>query len=211
LTKAIATGLVPVAADFVAIVILAYGLYFRRYYRRDLLLAYVSLNVGVLAVTSVLLSAAVGIGFGFGLFGVLSIIRLRSDTVTQEEIAYYFVALALGLLGGVHTAQLWMGPALSTALLAVIYLVDHPRLFRRVRRQIVTMDAAYTDERLLREALSRLLGAEPRHLVVLDLDLVRDVTKVDVRYRVPRPSIARHSPPQGWVDPAAPRQDRMAL
>jgi hypothetical protein len=200
---------VPIAADVVAIAILAYALYFRRYYRRDLLLAYVSLNVGVLAVTSVLLSAAVGLGLGFGLFGVLSIIRLRSDTVTQEEIAYYFVALALGLLGGVHTDQPWMGPALSTTLLLVMYVVDHPRLFRRVRRQIVTMDVAYTDERLLRDALSRLFGTELRHFVVLDLDLVRDVTKVDVRYRAPKQSIARRSPPPGWVDAVQPQPGRM--
>src|ERR1044071_10024351 len=110
----------PAATDLVAIAILAYVLYFRRYYRRDLLLAYVSLNVGVLAVTSVLLSAEVGLGLGFGLFGVLSIIRLRSDTVTQEEIAYYFVALALGLLGGVHPGPAWVAPALSMLLLLVM-------------------------------------------------------------------------------------------
>ncbi len=198
----------PIAADVVAIVVLAYALYFRRYYRRDLLLAYVSLNVGVLAVTSVLVSAAVGLALGFGLFGVLSIIRLRSDTVTQEEIAYYFVALALGLLGGVHANQPWMGPALSAALLLVMYVVDHPRLLRRVRRQIVTMDHAYADERLLRDALSRLFGPELRRIVVLDLDLVRDVTKVDVRYRLPKPGIARRIPP-GRVDGVQPWPGRV--
>jgi len=200
---------VPIATDLLAISVLAYALYFRRYYRRDLLLAYVSLNVGVLAVTSVLLSAEVGLGLGFGLFGVLSIIRLRSDTVTQEEIAYYFVALALGLLGGVRTDQPWLGPALSTALLLVMYVVDHPRLFRRVRRQIITMDAAYVDERLLRDALRRLFGAELRHFVVLDLDLVRDVTKVDVRYRVPKQINGHRSPPPGWVDAVQPRPGRV--
>jgi hypothetical protein len=195
---------VRTVADVVAVVILAYALHFRRYYRRDLLLAYVSLNVGVLVVTSVLVSADIGVGLGLGLFGVLSIVRLRSDTVTQDEVAYYFVALALGLLGGIHTAPLWLSPALSAVLLAVVYLVDHPRLHRRLRRQIVTLDAAYTDERLLREALSRLLGGEPRHVVVMDLDLVRDVTKVDVRYRVARR--ARPSLSPTWPD----RADRVA-
>jgi hypothetical protein len=67
-----------------------------------------------------------------------------------------------------------------------MYVVDHPRLLRRVRRQIVTLDRAYVDERLLREALRQLFGSGLRHFVVLDLDLVRDFTKVDVRYRVVR-------------------------
>ena len=74
--------------------------YFRRYYRRDLVLAYMALNVGVLAVTMLLSSSSAGAGLGLGLFGILSIIRLRSNSITQEEVAYYFVALALGLVGG---------------------------------------------------------------------------------------------------------------
>ncbi len=105
------------------------------------------------------------------------------------------------------------GAGLSAVLLLVMYVFDHPRLFRRVRRQIVTLDAAYPDERLLREALARLFGAELRHVVVLDLDLVRDVTKVDVRYRVPRvprPGIPRRvPPPPGWVDTVQPRPGRV--
>src|SRR6185503_7955755 len=88
------------ATDLVAITVLAYGIYFRRYYRRDLLLAYFSLNVGVFAVVSILAGSSAGVGLGLGLFGILSIIRLRSDPITQEEIAYYFIALALGLIAG---------------------------------------------------------------------------------------------------------------
>ena len=45
---------IAVGTDLVAIVILAYVLYFRRHRRRDLLLSYVALNIGVVAVTSAL-------------------------------------------------------------------------------------------------------------------------------------------------------------
>ena len=78
---------IAVGTDLVAIVILAYVLYFRRHRRRDLLLSYVALNIGVVAVTSALGSVEVGVGLGMGLFGILSIIRLRSDQITQQEIA----------------------------------------------------------------------------------------------------------------------------
>jgi hypothetical protein len=43
--------LVGLASDLAAIVLLAYAVYFRRSQRRDLLLAYVALNLGVLAAT----------------------------------------------------------------------------------------------------------------------------------------------------------------
>jgi Domain of unknown function (DUF4956) len=56
--------LAGLASDLAAIALLAYAVYFRRYHRRDLLLAYVALNVGVLAVTVLLAGAQAGIGLG---------------------------------------------------------------------------------------------------------------------------------------------------
>ena len=172
--------------DLLAIATVAYGIYFRRYYRRDLLLAYCTLNVGVFAVTALLADSKAGVGLGLGLFGILSIIRLRSDAVTQEEIAYYFVALALGLIAGLAAGPRWLGPALSASLVVVMYVVDHPRLTVRSQRQNITLDRAYPDRGQLEAALERLLGAEVRHLVVLQLDLVADTTMVDVRFKTPR-------------------------
>ncbi len=92
---------VAVAADLIAISILVFAIYYRRHFRRDLVLAYVALNVGIMVVTALLLDSGAGIGLGMGLFGILSIIRLRSDAITQEEVAYYFVALAMGLVNEV--------------------------------------------------------------------------------------------------------------
>jgi hypothetical protein len=178
--------LVGLATDLVAIALLAYAIYFRRYQRRDLLLAYVSLNVGVLAVTAMLTGAQAGIGLGLGLFGILSIIRLRSDQLTQQEVAYYFIALALGLVNGLRPAPGWVAPAASVVLVAIMWAVDHPRLGARTHRQLVTLDVAYPDRVELQRALERLLAAEIRHTVVLEVDLVRDVTVVDVRFRTPR-------------------------
>jgi hypothetical protein len=175
--------LAGLASDLTAIVLLAYGVYFRRYHRRDLLLAYVALNVGVLAVTVLLAGAQAGIELGLGLFGILSIIRLRSDQITQEEVAYYFVALGRGLVNGLRPAPGWLAPAASAVLVAIMYAVDHPRLGGRTHRQLVTLDAAYPDRSELHRALQRLLDAEVRHLVVLEIDMVRDVTVVDVRFR----------------------------
>jgi hypothetical protein len=70
--------LILVAVDLAAISLLVFGVYFPRHHRRDLLAAFLGVNVGVLAVAMTLSSASVGIGLGMGLFGVLSIIRLRS-------------------------------------------------------------------------------------------------------------------------------------
>lgn len=174
---------VAIVGDIVAICVLVFAVYFRRHFRRDLVLAYVALNVGIMAVTALLTGSGAGLGLGLGLFGILSIIRLRSDAITQEEIAYYFVALALGLVNGLHPGKIWVAPAVSAGLVLMMYLADHPRFAPRTHRQTVTLDRAYPQEPALRAALEQLLAAKVLHLVVERLDLVRDTTVVDVRFR----------------------------
>lgn len=147
-----------IAADLVAVALLVFACYFPRHRRRDLVVAYLTVNVGVLAVVLVLGSSAIGAGLGLGLFGVLSIIRLRSSEIEQHEVAYYFAALAIGLLGGLGASLGWLTIGLMGLVLAVLGIGDHPALFRRYRQQTIVLDRAISDERELTEHLRSLLG-----------------------------------------------------
>lgn len=186
-------NLIPLIVDLAAIISVV-SFYFRRHQRRDLMLAYIALNIGVLAVTTMLTSASVGAGLGLGLFGILSIIRLRSDAISQAEIAYYFIALTLGLIAGLHPDPVWVAPTLSALLVAVMFVVDHPRHLGAARRQVVTVDQAIADEDALRAWIEDRLHADVRQLVVSQIDYVRDQTVVDVRYRVRGPRPDGHQP-----------------
>jgi hypothetical protein len=179
-------SMIMIGIDLVAIALLTFGVYFPRHHRRDLLVAFLGVNVGVLAVSMVLGSATIGAGLGLGLFGVLSIIRLRSTEIAQHEVAYYFAALALGLLAGLTASPTALVITLLVLIIAVLLIADHPRLFSAYRQQTIVVDVAHRDEAVLRSHLEMLLGASVVNLSVVRLDLVNDTTIVDVRYRVPR-------------------------
>lgn len=173
-----------IAADLVAIAILTFAVYWPRHHRRDLVVAFLGVNIGVLAVSMVLANTTVGAGLGLGLFGVLSIIRLRSNEIAQHEIAYYFAALALGLLAGLSTGVTVLTVGLMLLMITTLALGDHPRLFRRHRQQTMQLDVAHTDEDALREHLELLLGGKVVNLAIKHVDLVDDTTLVEVRYVV---------------------------
>lgn len=173
--------------DVVGIVILVFGLYFPRHRRRDLLVSYLGVNIGVVAVAAALTSAQVdAAGLGFGLFGVLSIIRLRSFELDQQEVAYYFVALALGVLGGVPITPLWLAPALMGLLLLTIFIGDHPALFADYTVQTLTLDKAIPERNSLIAHIERLTGARVRGVSVRRIDMVNDTTVVDVKLQLSR-------------------------
>jgi hypothetical protein len=182
----------PVIIDLVAIVILVYPLYFLRHRRRDVLLALVATNVGIVGLTFMLAHTPLArtTGLGLGLIGVLRMIRLRSTVVSFEEIAYFLVAMALGLFCGVRADPRWITPIVAGGLLVVVFLVDHPRFHRHDRHQELLLDRAFPNEAEMLAHLAELLQADIRRATVRRLDMVRDTTLVDVRYRLagPRPS-----------------------
>lgn len=180
------SALILIGIDLAAALVLSLGLYYRRHHRRDLVVAFLGVNVGVMAVAAVLGTAEVAMGLGLGLFGVLSIIRLRSSEITQREVAYYFAALAIGLLAGLPQTDPWPVAALVALIIAVLWAADHPAFLARSRHQVVRLDRAVADERELRAELEERLGGTVASTTVQELDLVNDTTLVDVRYRIPR-------------------------
>lgn len=182
--------LAPIAVDLAAITLLAFAVYYPRHRRRDLAVAFVGVNVGVLAVSMVLSDTAVGAGLGLGLFGVLSIIRLRSREIEQSEMSYYFAALAIGLIAGLSTGITWLSAGLIALVVVVLAVVDSPALLRRAREQQIVLDRAYPDEAQATAAVEHLLGTSVHRLSVRSVDLVSDTTVVDVRYSAPRPGSA---------------------
>lgn len=173
-----------VAADLVAIMVLTFGMYLRRHRRRDLVVSYLGINVGVLAVATALSSSGAGVGLGLGLFGVLSIIRLRSTELSQHEVAYYFSALALGLIAGLGVEPLWLSLSLMALILVVMFVGDNPRVLPAYRQQSVILDQAIANPAALKARLEEVLGGTVHTVIVQCLDLVNDKTHVDVRFEV---------------------------
>tara|TARA_R110000868_G_scaffold411662_1_gene707239 strand:- start:59908 stop:60504 length:597 start_codon:yes stop_codon:yes gene_type:complete len=185
-----------IAIDIAAIAVLVFGLYFPRHRRKDLVVAFLTVNVGVLGVALVLSNASISLGVGLGLFGVLAIIRLRSAVIRQHEIAYYFAALALGLLAGLATTidPLFIG--MMGLIVFALFVGDHPRLFASYRMQTMRLDYAETDEAALTAALAATLGARIHRVTVQHVDFSKKFTDIEVRYSLNgAPSGAdRHTP-----------------
>ena len=75
------------------------------------------------------------------------------------------------------------------AIVGVLFVVDHPRLFPSGRHVVLTLDSAYTDERVLTTHW-RPAGCDDSALEDQAIDLVNDTTSVDVRYRLNAPIAA---------------------
>ncbi len=183
--------------DLVAVAALAYGLYYRRHRRRDLLTVYVAFNVGVFIVVTAISLGQIAVAVGFGLFAVLAMIRLRSEPYSHAEFAYFFLALVLALATGVDIGSLPVTLGLCALALATILVVDRPTLVEPIERMEVTLETAIADAGELGRQLGQRLNAHIVDATVLEIDYVRETTRVQVQYRrEPRPLDAPYEPAQ---------------
>lgn len=185
-----------IAVDLVAIAILTFGIYFPRHRRSDLAVAFLGVNIGVLAVTSVLATSTVGAGLGLGLFGVLSIIRLRSSEISQREVAYYFTSLAIGLIAGMTSSVTILDLVMIALPLVIIAIADTDLIARRgVEHSTIQLDRAIAEPHELRRELEDLTGAHVESVKVIKLDLVNDLTLVEVSlHRDPEAPVVQENP-----------------
>lgn len=168
--------------DLVSVAVLAGWLYLRRHGRRDLVVATVAFNVGLLVVVSVISTRHIGVGLGFGLFAILSIVRLRSEPFDNVELGYFFLALVLGLVNGLRRIDLPLLVALDLLVVLTLYFVDHPAFHTTIRRRRIVLDDVETDADALRVRLAQAMGIEIVELAIVEIDYVRETTRVSVRY-----------------------------
>ena len=133
-------------------------------------------NVGVFLALSVIAAGEVSMGVGFGLFAVLSIVRLRSEPFSNRELAYFFVALVLALVCALDIgARRLRGPALAAVALLAAWAIDHPRLGARRPERRCSSSSSST-----RRAAPPPRGAARRdghRRPVLEIDYVRETTR----------------------------------
>jgi hypothetical protein len=169
------------AIDAAAVGALVYGLFHPRHRRMDLVVVYALFNIGVFLALSVIAGGEVSMGVGFGLFAVLSIVRLRSEPFSNRELAYFFVALVIALVCAIDLGSPAYAGLLAAVALLAAWGIDHPRISRPSRRLEVTLERVFADDEALRDHLHHRLRAPVLDVTVREIDYVRETTRLEVR------------------------------
>jgi hypothetical protein len=168
----------------VAVCVLTFALYLPRHHRSDLAAAYLVIGLGLSMIMVTLKQATtIGAGFGLGILGVLSVFRLRSIEIDHHDVAYFFATLSIAIVGGLTVTPRWLTVILCTVLLVALFVSDHPRLSSVYLHQVVLLDRVFTDKAAATAELATLLNAQIRRVDIRELDLLKQTTMVEVRFR----------------------------
>ncbi|HWV24926.1 MAG TPA: DUF4956 domain-containing protein [Thermomicrobiales bacterium] len=185
----LADFLLNLGINLVAIVLMAYGIYFRRHGRRDLLMVYISFNVGLFIVLSLITLNEATMAVGFGLFAILSLIRLRSEPFSNIELGYFFFAMAFAIVNAMQVdgtlfdrEQQTFMLLLNAIALITLYIADHPSLQRGTAYSQLVLDRVFSNDADLEQYLETRLKAQIIEYSITRIDYVQEITTLEVRY-----------------------------
>jgi hypothetical protein len=186
-----ADTLIRFGINLVAMVLLVFGLYYRRYRDKELVTAASMFNVFVFGVRTVLSSVEFSMTAGFGLFAILALFTLRSEPISKTEITYFFGAVAIAVICSVQGTTLTFVAAVMSGVVICAWLLDHPMILRSADGVKITLDKidhhALSNPERMRADLSARLGVEVMSYQITALDYITDMARISVFFRKPSP------------------------
>ncbi|MFC2254181.1 DUF4956 domain-containing protein [Labrys portucalensis] len=173
--------------DIIAVLLLIFGMYYRRRYDKEFATTAVMFNVATFPVLVILSSVEFGVAAGFGLFAILALFRLRSEQFDKVEISYFFASIAIALVCSVTGTMLGLVATVVVFLLLSAFILDHPRFLQAVSGVKIVLDEidhrALTDEPAMRTDLGKRLGVEVIYYEIKAFDYVNETALINVFFR----------------------------
>src|SRR5690625_251639 len=175
------------ALNLLAASILLFGMFWPRYKNKEITLAAALFNVFTFGVLSILSSVEFTIAAGFGLFAILALFNLRSETINKSDIGYFFGSIAIAVITTMEGSNISVVVAILVSVLLVVYWVDNPRFFKASYQLQVNLD--YIPQKLfaepedLKAELTDRLGVSVTGVRVLTVNYVTEIVKAEITYQ----------------------------
>jgi Domain of unknown function (DUF4956) len=173
--------------DIVAMTLLIFGMFYRRYRDKELATSASLFNIFAFAVLTILSSVEFSVTAGFGLFAILALFSLRSEQITKTEITYFFGSIALAVICSVQGTSLVLVGTITGFVLIAAWIIDHPSMLKSASSAKLTLDRidphVLSDYEKMKADLSARLGVEVMTFQIVELNYVSDLARINVFYR----------------------------
>lgn len=175
----------------VAIVIVRF-IYFPAKQNKNYVFTFLAFNTAVYFVMSVLTSVEISVGVGFGLFGLFSLLRYRTETMPSREMTYLFIIITLPVLNSILIGnEEWLSLLLAnTAVVATLFVLEQEWGFQYELSQTVAYERIELikpeNHDLLLADLRERTGLPVKRFEVGRINFLRDTAKIKIYYDDPQ-------------------------
>ncbi|MBI5565285.1 MAG: DUF4956 domain-containing protein [Chloroflexi bacterium] len=174
--------------NFLVALLIVRFIYYPSTHNKSFVFTFLAFNTIIYFVLSFMTSIEIGVGVGFGLFAIFSILRYRTDAMPIREMTYLFIIVALPVMNSAGvSAAIW--PQLivaNLAVLAIMLVLEKEWGFHyEASKQIVyeKIELIRPDRRAeLQADLVQRTGLKIKRMAIGKIDFVRDTANVKIYY-----------------------------
>ena len=172
-------------------IILVRFIYYPSTHNKRYVFTFLAFNTVIFFVLSFLTSKEIGVGVGFGLFAIFSILRYRTDPIPVREMTYLFVISAMPVMNsaGGDSANWLELIAANLAILAIMVVLErewgfHYESSKRVVYEKIELIRPDRRAELLADLEER-TGLKIKRITIGKVDFVRDIASLKIYYDDP--------------------------
>lgn len=153
---------------------------------------FIAFNTIVYFVLSLLTSTTLGVGVGFGLFAIFSVLRYRTDEMPIREMTYMFILVALPVVNSVliSTGDYAKLAVANVFVVVVLFVLEkgwgfHFEGNKRILYDAIELITPQNEPQLLAD-LRRRTGLPVKRVEIISIDYLRDTADIKIYYDEPR-------------------------
>ncbi|MDB3935394.1 DUF4956 domain-containing protein [Granulosicoccus sp.] len=145
---------------------------------RDSLFGFFLFGHGVFLVTGLMHEINVSMGFAFGLFAVLSMLRYRTESISIRDMTYLFLVIVMSLMAAVGPVDIPGMMLINASLIAIVWMAETTGFAPKTEKKSVVYDNVKNirpeNRHLLIQDLSERLGEHVVSVQVRSVDFLKD-------------------------------------
>lgn len=172
--------------DLVAVSVVVFSIYLPNYRKRDHLFTFFMFNVVIYIISYLLSKVEMSFGAAFGLFAVFSLLRYRTENISEKDMTYLLLFIALGLINSTVKGTYFESVLLNGLLILVAWVLDGNVVFRNEKTQTIHYEKIENirDDKsdVLLQDLKQRTGLAIHKVSVVEIDFVRDSAVLKIYY-----------------------------
>jgi hypothetical protein len=171
------------------LIILIRLLYFRYSIKEKFMFTFFLIGIVVFFICAMLKDITIGVGMGFGLFAIFSILRFRTRNFSVKDMAYIFTTIGMSVINSVNMIEVPLIGYLIInfiIVLSVFILEEHLKknMFNKFSIHYDNLDLLKpgSNHKLIKDLSSR-TGHNILRVRIRNIDIKRNVAELDIYYK----------------------------
>lgn len=172
--------------DLVSVSLIVWKVYLPNYKKRDHFFTFFMFNLVIYIISYLLSKVDMSFGAAFGLFAVFSLLRYRTENISEKDMTYLLLFIAMGLVNATVKGTYFESIIINCMLILAAWILDGNVVVKNEKTQTLLYEKIENIKEenypSLVEDLKQRTGLNIHKVSIVYIDFVKDCAEVKIYF-----------------------------